>query len=144
MTRNPTQSCRRCRPWSDVAAPLNRREFLRRTGAGFGTLALAALLNDQRLLASPASQVAAAVNPATVHFRSLTDPSRLSVLEQNYQYDLLDPQRLLRKYIGRDVTLVRTKQENGTTVAEEVQGLDLVDHGVSATTDDLASAPSPA
>ena len=30
------------------------------------------------------------------------------------------------------------------TVAEEVQGLDLVDHGVSATTDDLASAPSPA
>ena len=30
------------------------------------------------------------------------------------------------------------------TVAEEVQGLDLVDHGVSATTDDLATAPSPA
>jgi Amt family ammonium transporter len=30
------------------------------------------------------------------------------------------------------------------TVAEEVQGLDLVDHGVAATTDDLASAPTPA
>jgi ammonia channel protein AmtB len=30
------------------------------------------------------------------------------------------------------------------TVSEEVQGLDLVDHGVAATTDDLASAPTPA
>ena len=35
--------------------------------------------------------IAATVNPATVHFRSLTEPSRVSVLEQNYEYDLLDP-----------------------------------------------------
>jgi len=64
--------------------------------------------------------IAATVNPATVHFRSLTDPSRLSVLEQNYEYDLLEPDKLLRKYVGRDVTLVRTKQQNGTTVEESV------------------------
>ena len=30
--------------------------------------------------------IAATVNPATVHFRSLTEPSRVSVLEQNYEY----------------------------------------------------------
>ena len=35
--------------------------------------------------------IAATVNPATVHFRSLTQPSQVSVLEQNYEYDLLDP-----------------------------------------------------
>jgi hypothetical protein len=65
--------------------------------------------------------IAATVNPATVHFRSLTDPSRVSVLEQNYEYDLLEPDKLLRKYVGRDVTLVRVRQEEGTTRTEEVR-----------------------
>jgi hypothetical protein len=64
--------------------------------------------------------IAATVNPATVHFRSLTDPSRVSVLEQNYEYDLLEPDKLLRKYVGREVTLMRTRVENGTTKREEV------------------------
>jgi hypothetical protein len=65
--------------------------------------------------------IAATVNPATVHFRSLTEPARVSVLEQNYEYDLLEPEKLLRKYVGRDVTLVRTRQDAGTTVEENVQ-----------------------
>ncbi len=65
--------------------------------------------------------IAATVNPATVHFRSLTEPSRLDVLEQNYEYDLLEPEKLLRKYIGRDVTLVRVVQKGGTTSQEEVK-----------------------
>ena len=64
--------------------------------------------------------IAATVNPATVHFRSLSEPARLGILEQNYQFDLLDPQRLLKKYIGRDVTLVRTRMDNGTSRQEEV------------------------
>ena len=55
--------------------------------------------------------IAATVNPATVHFRSLTEPSRVSVLEQNYEYDLLEPDKLLRKYVGRDVTLVRMRPD---------------------------------
>jgi hypothetical protein len=65
--------------------------------------------------------IAATINPATVHFRSLSEPSRVSVLEQNYEYDLLEPDKLLRKYVGRDVTLVRTLQQNGTTRQEEVK-----------------------
>ena len=65
--------------------------------------------------------IAATVNPATVHFRSLSEPSLVSVLEQNYEYDLLEPEKLLRKYVGRDVTIVRAKQEGGTTVEENVQ-----------------------
>ena len=81
-----------------------------------------ALVRDVRQLALPSGQtdlqladIAASVNPATVHFRSLSEPSKLSVLEQNYEYDLLDPERLLKKYVGRDVTLVRTQQRRGTT-----------------------------
>jgi hypothetical protein len=65
--------------------------------------------------------IAATVNPATVHFRSLSEPSRVSVLEQNYEYDLLDPDKLLHKYVGRDVTLIRNRQEGGSTKQEEVK-----------------------
>ena len=72
-----------------------------------------ALVRDVRELRLPAGDfdlrfmdVAATVNAATVHLRSLTEPARLRVLEQNYEYDLLEPDKLLRKYVGRDVTLV--------------------------------------
>ena len=65
--------------------------------------------------------IAATVNPATVHFRSVTEPASLSVLEQNYEYDLLEPEKLLHKYVGRDVTLVRMRQEDGSTREEEVK-----------------------
>ncbi|HUP39707.1 MAG TPA: DUF4139 domain-containing protein [Vicinamibacterales bacterium] len=86
-----------------------------------------ALVRDVRNLGLPRGtfdlsfmDIAATVNPATVHFRSLSEPSRVSVLEQNYEYDLLEPEKLLRKYVGRDVTLVRSRQVNGTTEEEEV------------------------
>ena len=65
--------------------------------------------------------IAATVNPATVHFRSLTEPSSLGVLEQNYEFDLLEPDKLLRKYVGREVTLVRRRQGTGGTGEEEVK-----------------------
>jgi hypothetical protein len=65
--------------------------------------------------------IAATVNPATIHFRSLTSPGAVSVLEQNYEYDLLEPEKLLRKYVGREVTLVRTVQKDGSTGQEEVR-----------------------
>jgi len=86
-----------------------------------------ALVRDVRNLRIPRGtfdlrfmDIAATINPATVHFRSLTEPARLGVLEQNYEYDLLDPEKLLRKYVGRDVTLVRAIQQNGATREEAV------------------------
>src|SRR5213594_1577967 len=87
-----------------------------------------ALVRDVRNLQLPHGSfdlrfmdIAATVNPATVHFRSLTEPARVNVLEQNYEYDLLEPEKLLRKYVGRDVTLVRVRQEDGSTKQEEVK-----------------------
>jgi len=59
--------------------------------------------------------IAAAVNPATVHIVSLTAPKDLTVLEQNYEYDLLSPQKLLQKYVGKELTLVRLVSENNST-----------------------------
>ena len=72
--------------------------------------------------------IAATVNPATVHFRSLTDPSKLNVLEQNYEYDLLDPAKLLHKYVGKEVTLVHAYIDNGTLKREEVKATLLSDN----------------
>jgi hypothetical protein len=67
--------------------------------------------------------IAATVNPTTVHFRSITEPQQLSVLEQNYEYDLLEPDKLLRKYVGREVTLMRNRMIDGTSRQEEVKAL---------------------
>ena len=72
--------------------------------------------------------VAAAINPATVHFRSLTEPAKLSVVEQNYEYDLLDPQKLLQKYVGREVTLVHSEKDAGSTKWIETKALLLSDN----------------
>ncbi|MGB7231104.1 MAG: DUF4139 domain-containing protein [Candidatus Acidiferrum sp.] len=94
-----------------------------------------ALVRDVRNLILPDGafhlkfmDIAATVNPATVHFRSLTDPDKLSVLEQNYEYDLLEPAKLLHKYVGREVTLVRTYQDSGTTKHEEIKATLLSDN----------------
>src|SRR5271155_1323377 len=72
--------------------------------------------------------VAASINPTTVHFRSLVDPEKLNVVEQNYEYDLLDPQKLLQKYVGREVTLVRAEKDAGSTRWTETKALLLSDN----------------
>jgi hypothetical protein len=94
-----------------------------------------ALVRDVRQLVLPSGtfrlkfmDIAATVNPATVHFRSLTDPDKLGVIEQNYEYDLLEPAKLLHKYVGREVTLVRAYQDNGTTKREEIKATLLSDN----------------
>jgi hypothetical protein len=94
-----------------------------------------ALVRDVRQLTLPAGafrlkfeDIAATVNPATVHFRSLTEPEKLGVIEQNYEYDLLEPAKLLHKYVGKEVTLVRSYQENSTTKHEEIKATLLADN----------------
>ncbi len=86
------------------------------------------LVRDVRQLTLPSGEsllrfmdIAASINPATVHFRSLTEAAKLNVLEQNYEYDLLDPNKLLQKFVGREVTLLRPKSVNGTTEYDEVK-----------------------
>jgi len=94
-----------------------------------------ALIRDVRNLALPSGtfrlkfmDIAATVNPATVHFRSLNEPDKLGVIEQNYEYDLLEPAKLLHKYVGKEVTLVRSYQDNGTTKHEEIKATLLSDN----------------
>lgn len=56
--------------------------------------------------------VAAQIEPTSVHFAPLDRPGQVAVLEQNFQYDLAGPDRLLDRYLDRDVTLV---QKDGTS-----------------------------
>lgn len=72
--------------------------------------------------------VAASIMPATVHFRSLSEPAKLNVVEQNYEYDLLDAQKLMQKYVGREITLVRAEQEANSTKWVETKALLLADN----------------
>jgi hypothetical protein len=51
------------------------------------------------------ADVAAGIDPTSVSLRSLTAPRELSVLEQNYEYDLLTPHKLLDKYVGQRVEI---------------------------------------
>jgi hypothetical protein len=57
------------------------------------------------------ADVAALIDPTSVHLRSLTDPAGLRILEQNYEYDLLTSGKLLEKYVGKKVRLY---QSNGS------------------------------
>jgi hypothetical protein len=70
------------------------------------------LVKDRRSLTLPAGRselrfmdVAAQIIPTSVHIASVTDPQGLRVLEQNYEYDLMSPQKLLDKYVGKEVRL---------------------------------------
>lgn len=53
----------------------------------------------------PFVDVAARIDPTSVHFRSLTAPEEVKILEQNFEYDLVSPDKLLEKYVDRDITV---------------------------------------
>ena len=94
-----------------------------------------ALVRDTREVSLPSGQstlrfmdIAASINPATVHFRSLGEPDKVDVVEQNYEYDLLDPAKLLQKYVGREVTLLHRIWKDGTPVWVEEKATLLADN----------------
>jgi hypothetical protein len=122
------------RPAADSAAPQGAGAQTSTTQSDQTDLSITvynsdlALVRDVRDVRLPSGvfslkfmDIAASVNPATVHFRSLSDAGRLSVLEQNYEYDLLEPQKLLTKYLGREVTMERQQFENNSTKFVEVK-----------------------
>jgi hypothetical protein len=74
-----------------------------------GNLGLVKDLRDARLPTGVNEvqfmDIAAGIDPTTVHLKSLTDAAGLKILEQNYEYDLLTSEKLMEKYVGRKVRL---------------------------------------
>lgn len=59
--------------------------------------------------------VPSAILPQTVALKGFR------VLEQNYEYDLISPQKLLEKFVGREVVLVQLQQESSSTVTRRTK-----------------------
>ena len=59
------------------------------------------------------TDVAALIDPTTVSFESLTDPAGTSVVEQNFQFDLVSTEKLLQRYLDRSI---RVDQVRGNGV----------------------------
>jgi hypothetical protein len=63
-------------------------------------------------------EVSGRMRPETALLRSVSHPGSLSLLEQNFDFDLLTPGKLLEKYVGRDVRIVRTHPTTGAESTE--------------------------
>lgn len=107
-----------------------------------------ALVRDARPVSLPGGtlalefrDIAAHVMPETVAIGG----EGVTVLEQNYEYDLLSPQTLLAKYLGKDVTMVIEEPGGapGAVVRKEVTGrlLSIEDGTVWRIGDGIVSNP---
>lgn len=65
------------------------------------------------------TDVAKRIDPTTVAFESLTDPAGTRVVEQNYQFDLVNRDKLLERYVGAPITV---EQQRGDTL-ERISGV---------------------
>lgn len=81
-----------------------------------------ALIKDTRRIDMPKGvselrfmDVAAYIQPETVHAKSLNNPNDFMVLEQNYEYDLMNPSKLLDKFVGKDIKLRTDNMYQDTT-----------------------------
>jgi len=89
-----------------------------------------ALIKDQRKIQLGSGQstlafrdVSAQMRPETALLRSLSSPGKLSVIEQNFDFDLLTPQKLLEKFVGRSVGVIKTNPATGAETTEQAQVL---------------------
>ena len=74
-----------------------------------------ALVKDRRTVTLPAGESRLAFREVSAQIRPETAllSGGLEILEQNFEYDLLSPESLLQKYVGREVSLVRQNPESG-------------------------------
>ncbi len=57
--------------------------------------------------------VASRIDPTSVNVRVLSGLKGFELLEQNYEFDLMSPEKLMEKYVGRDVELVVSHPQTG-------------------------------
>jgi hypothetical protein len=62
--------------------------------------------------------VSAQMRPETAQLRNVSNPGGFSLQEQNFDFDLLTPQKLLEKYVGREVSVIRTHPTSGAETRE--------------------------
>jgi len=85
-----------------------------------------ALVKDRRTIALPAGEsvlafreVSGMMRPETALLQSGSGQNGLVVIEQNFDFDLLTPQKLLEKYVGRTIGVVKTHPTTGEETVED-------------------------
>ena len=85
-----------------------------------------ALVKDRRLVSLAAgenrlafTEISALIRPETALLRSLSNPRDFAVREQNFDFDLLTPETLLQKFIGKKVFVIRSHPTSGVDREEE-------------------------
>jgi len=85
-----------------------------------------ALIKDVRRIAMVSGhnrlalrEVSAQMRPETALLRSLSHAGALKLIEQNFDFDLLTPAKLLEKYVGREVRIVRVHPQTGAESIEK-------------------------
>ena len=102
--------------------------------------------------------VSTRIDPSTVQFRSLSDAKGTSVVEQRYAYDLGSPEKLMKRYLGKQVTVTTSKGEvtgtlrgldaealvieTGSAVEIIRRGDNLLDVKLATSAGDLATVPT--
>jgi hypothetical protein len=83
-----------------------------------------ALVRDTRSIQLKSGQnkiafrdVAASIRAETTSVRALSG-SAFTMLEQNYEFDLLTPTALLHKYVGKEITVIHTNPVTGAEKSE--------------------------
>jgi hypothetical protein len=84
-----------------------------------------ALVKDKRILALPAGastlafrEVSGMMRPETALLQS-SPRQDIQVIEQNFDFDLLTPQKLLEKFVGRTIGVIKTHPTTGEETVEE-------------------------
>lgn len=87
-----------------------------------------ALVKDTREVRLPKGEmslafqeVSAQIRPETALLRNLTESKGFWVVEQNFDFDLLTPQKLLDKYVGEKVIVVRSIPNADGAGAKEIR-----------------------
>jgi len=63
--------------------------------------------------------VSAQIRPETAILRSINAPGSLTLLEQNFDYDLLSPDKMLEKFVGKTVSIIKTNPATGVETTEK-------------------------
>jgi len=107
-----------------------------------------ALVRDSRRVDLPAGEsalawrdVSARMRPETALLHSLSGGRGFQPIEQNFDFDLLTPQKLLEKYVGRRVRIIRTNPATGADSSEEATVLSANEGVVLQYADRIESHP---
>ena len=85
-----------------------------------------ALVKDRRTIVLPAGEsvlafreVSGMMRPETALLQNSSEQNGLVVIEQNFDFDLLTPQKLLEKYVGKKIGVVKTHPTTGEETVED-------------------------